>query len=314
MKPMDTPARLTRLARSITRHLGGSSPIRVTRYGEGVDCWIDLVEQENAPPAVARSAKKEVVRTSYDGIVDFGAELEKQIRAAGLLRLGGVPTPAVLAWHRTSNLAVEPSWMLLELVDHFSAGWSEPDLHRQLGAITRRIHSIESDDPALALFRQSGSWGRWITERILMRATAAARYIAIPQTGALRAALFNLILGRDEAPRALLHLDLRPPNLAVRDGRIVSVLDLGNAIIGDPLLELARIRGCGLLSPAFLQGYQLAPATLCKQAAILDAYELDLALLLVVVSREEFTDDELHAAMSQRAAMLLKHVIAGSPS
>jgi aminoglycoside phosphotransferase (APT) family kinase protein len=204
--------------------------------------------------------------------------------------------------------------MLMELVDQATTTWAEPDLHYQLGAIARRIHAIKSDDPSLALYRRCGSWSVWATERILMRALAAARYIYVPRSDALRSALSRVIGGKDRAPQALLHLDLRPPNLAVRDGRIVSVLDLGNAIVGDPLLELARIRGCGLLSSEFLQGYGLAFAALDQEAAVLDAYELDLALLLVVVSREEFTNEDLHAAMSRRAAILLERVIATSPS
>ncbi|UVK49624.1 phosphotransferase (plasmid) [Mesorhizobium sp. AR02] len=286
MSTDDSSDRLVRLSRSISLHFSGTCPVKLTPYREGVDCWVDLVERFNAPLAVVRSAKSEIAVTRYDGIVDFGVEIEKQVRAAALLRLRGVATPAVLEWNRTTDLVREPSWMLLEFVEHAVANWEELDLHFQLGTIARCIHAIETTDPTLALFRRSGSWSDWITERILMRAAAAGRYIHMPKPDALRLALLTLIGRRDEAAKVLLHLDLRPPNLAVRGGRIVSVLDLGNAIVGDPLLELARIRGCGLLSPVFLRGYGLAPTGLDKEAAILDAFELDLVLLLVVVSLE----------------------------
>jgi len=109
-----------------------------------------------------------------------------------------------------------------------------------------------------------------------------------------------------------LHLDLRAPNLAIRGNRIRGVLDLSNAILGDPYLELARIRGSDLLTPEFLQGYGATFLELEQNRPALDAYELDLAALLVVVSREEIDDDLLHDRMVKRTTMLLERLMAES--
>jgi hypothetical protein len=84
---------------------------------------------------------------------------------------------------------------------------------------------------------------------------------------------------------------------------------LSNAIVGDPYLELARIRGCDLLTPAFLEGYGLGAAELERHRRLLDAYELDLSALLVVVSREEIDDDVLHARVVSRTATLLDRLL-----
>ena len=43
------------------------------------------------------------------------------------------------------------------------------------------------------------------------------------------------------AGTSLIHLDVRAPNLLVRDGTIRALIDWTNSMIGDPALELARI-------------------------------------------------------------------------
>jgi aminoglycoside phosphotransferase (APT) family kinase protein len=99
-------------------------------------------------------------------------------------------------------------------------------------------------------------------------------------------------------------MDLRPANVCVADGGIAALIDVANCIVGDPLMELGRIRGYGLLTDEFLAGYgspELSPA-------LLDLYELDTALLLTVVSVEEFDDPDLHRDQAARAAELAARI------
>ena len=103
-------ARLERLERSLARHLDRSE-IRVTPFRQGVDCWVDRVDWPAGPPAVVRSARIERLMTRYEGLVDFGAEIAKQAAVAELLRAHGLPTPAVLAWNRSPDPDIEPSWV-----------------------------------------------------------------------------------------------------------------------------------------------------------------------------------------------------------
>lgn len=297
--------RLERLQQTLGRRLNVPD-VRVRPFREGVDCWVDLAEWPGGPPAVVRSARVERLMTSYDGLVDFGAEIEKQVVVAGLLRGHGIPTPAVLDWSRSPDGGVEPSWMLLERVEQGSADWSDPVLLFNLGEITRRIHAIEPPADLRSLLPPSPSWGSWVTDRIFARLAAASTYLDMPDLERARRAVEAVAVTREAQAHHLLHLDLRPPNLAVAQNRIVSVLDLANAIIGDPWLELARLRGCGLLMPAFLQGYGNNDADM---GAALDVYELDLSALLVVVSKEEFDDPNLHAEMSGRTRFLLERVL-----
>jgi hypothetical protein len=308
LRPKTEGARLERLRRSLSQWLN-TAGIRVEAYREGVDCWVDRVTLHQQASAVARSAKVERAMTRYEGLVDFGEGLEKEVAVVRLLRDAGVPTPAVLAWHRTTDADAEPSWMLLEYVPHDPLESLIPDAQMDLGRVARRIHGIRPSGHDRFLLRDATRWSEWIAARISMRIEAAAYYISIPDRTQLERILRATFRERDEWAVSLLHLDLRPPNLAIQNNRIVAVFDLANSIAGDPWLELGRIRGCGLLTPAFLKGYGLSGEQIEQNRNLLDAYELDLAALLVVVSREEMIDEALHDRMGRRTIMLIEQLL-----
>ena len=50
-------------------------------------------------------------------------------------------------------------------------------------------------------------------------------------------------------------MDFRPANILARDGEIVGVIDWGNALVGDPALEVARVAKYGLWDDDFATGY-----------------------------------------------------------
>ena len=303
-------ARLQRLQDALSRHL--DETVEVMPYSGGVDCWVDIVRRRDAPDVVVRSAKIERLVTRYDGLVDFGVVLEKEVAVSRLLREANIPTPAVLAWHRSSDPEIEPSWMVAEFVPHETSDEVSPRAQVELGRLARRLHAIEPQGSDVGPLAPPAHWNEWIVQRLLMRVEAAGNYMPIPASPVIRGALAAAIETRQSNAGSLLHLDLRGPNLAIDGDRILAIFDLANAIVGDPLLELARIRGCGLLTPEFLEGYGEDPAKLAQADAALDAYELDLAALLVVVSREEFEDESLHRRMVERVDMLLARLLRSS--
>lgn len=300
--------RIERLRQSLVQRLDDEK-LRIEPYRDGVDSWVDLAIRPEAPVAVVRSSKVEHRMTRYEGLVDYALVIEKEVAVARLLRTAGVPTPRVLTWHRTTDPEREPSWMLVEFVPHDAIDELSTECARELGTIARQIHAIEPSGEDLRPLVPAGeSWPDWIRRRILSRVAAAQRYMAVPNSVDVEPLLRAALAERPAHPSALLHLDLRPPNLAIRDNRIVGVFDLANAIVGDPYLELARIRGCGLLTPAFMEGYGQESAQLLRNARAMDAYELDLTALLVVVTREETEDDRLHADMVARTTLLLERL------
>jgi aminoglycoside phosphotransferase (APT) family kinase protein len=166
--------------------------------------------------------------------------------------------------------------MLLEFLPHEPAEHLSKETQRQLGRIAKRIHAIRPSGSDLHRLSRPEPWREWIRHRILMRISAASRYMPIPALNNMDSALMAALSRRDDHMPALLHLDLRAPNLAIRENRIFGVLDLSNAIVGDPYLELARLRGSDLLTPEFLLGYGATSAELDRNGPALDAYERGL--------------------------------------
>jgi aminoglycoside phosphotransferase (APT) family kinase protein len=273
---------------SLTRALG--HPVRPWRAG--TDFWADLVETPNGP-AVVRSPRISLAQTTYDGLVDFGEVIEKEAAALRLMAAAGLPVPDVLGFRRA-----DPSWILLSHVPH------DPDAAVplvQLGELTGRLHSIRPGWPS------PPSWAGFVRSRLELRLTAARAYC--PDLPDLGDGVTELLTTREEHATSLLHMDLRPANICVRDGRIVALIDLANCLTGDPLMELGRIRSYGLLTEAFLAGYgreDFSP----DERALLDIYELDTALLLTVVSVEEFDDPTLHQRQRDRSMELTKRLVA----
>lgn len=303
--------RLERLRNSLALRLGDPD-IVVERYRGGVDCWVDRVGRGDGTSAAVRSAKIERLETRYEGLVDHAVVLERDLLVTRLLREAGIPVPAVFAWHQTRDLEREPSWVLSEFIAHEPLERLPNIAHRSLGRLAREIHTIHPRGDDRRALAPRGTWSEWILNRLMQRIAAARRYTPLPDPDEVTRALKAALGDRQAEAGSLLHLDLRGPNLAVRGSEIVGVFDLSNAIVGDRYLELARVRGCGLLTAAFLDAYAEPPGELERHAVLLDAYELDLAALLTVVSREEFDDIELHARMAQRTRTLLERVLAAA--
>ena len=106
------------------------------------------------------------------------------------------------------------------------------------------------------------------------------------------------------AHRSLLHMDARPANLFTRGGAIVAIADWGNALIGDPALELARIAENGHLDAGFLAGYGEDHSLARLPAGVATLYCLDGAVMLANVFIAEAPDPDAARTMVRRAREL----------
>ncbi|MBR8642370.1 aminoglycoside phosphotransferase family protein [Streptomyces tuirus] len=298
-------ARTTSLEREIRRSLNAGD-ICVSPWREGVDYFADLVRHDDGRiVGVVRSPRHEVLPTDYEGTVDFADVLAKEVDVLGLLGQAGVPVPSVLAWRRRSD-PQGTSWMLCEHIDHEPTRELNEDQQYELGRIARAIHSIRLDR---TVGRSQEPWPSYVLGRITDRLRSAEKYCpALPVETVLSRCAADVPSGAGQTD-ALLHLDLRPPNLCVREGRIAAVIDVANAITGDPWLELARIRFCGLFTEAFRAGYGLADTDVERQERLLDFYELDIAALLTVVAAEEIDDQELLESSRDRLEHLCAQIV-----
>lgn len=274
--------------------------VAVRPWRQGVDFWADLA-QAGGQTAVLRSPRQEFMETSYDGLVDFGEIIEREVTALGLMADAGIPVPAVLHWRR--NEPGVPPWVLLSYIEHDE----NPDVPlRQLGALTRRLHDIRPQLPGL---EPAADWSAMMCDRLFQRLGAARRYCRLPADEDLQETVSGLLRSRHSHATSLLHMDLRAANLCVRQGRLAALIDVANCMVGDPLLELGRIRRYGLLDAQFLDGYgldvhRLGPAEL----TLLDIYELDTAALLTVVAVGEISDAAMREEQASRTQYLASRI------
>ncbi|MFI1421952.1 phosphotransferase family protein [Streptomyces sp. NPDC020731] len=286
------------------RAVTDDSRLEVRPWRSGVDFWADLAWQGDEIAGVVRSPRHETLDTTYEGVVDFGRIMAKETVVLGLMAERGVPVPAVLAWRERSH-PDGVSWMLCEYVEHEPDAELTEELQWQLGQYAHHIHTIE---PGAAELRLGVSWADYVVGRLGDRLDAAARYCAPLATPAVLRRAAEVAQGRSAHAVSLLHLDLRATNVCVHEGRIAAVIDVANAIVGDPLFELARIRSYGLLTESFCKGYGISADEVDRYGAALDVYEVDTAALLTTVAAEEIHDDELLATSRTRLEELCRRI------
>lgn len=221
--------------------------------------------------------------------------LQQEAGIAAHLAAHGLPVPTAYALHLGDDGF---DFQVSALIDHDR---SQPDA-RDFGALMRAVHTCPP--PAVPLVEQTDRpFGATIAARIVRRAVPFARLtghtLPLPSESAMAA-----ILAAGEQHRALLHMDARAENLFMRSGRIVAIADWGNALLGDPALELTRMAEWGHLDAAFLDGYG-DPDPFSPLPRDLDTlYRLDAVLVLALVFLSEAPDPAQAAPLVARARTL----------
>jgi aminoglycoside phosphotransferase (APT) family kinase protein len=296
MRP-GTPTSPDSLVGAVRRALDDPA-VEVRAWRQGTDFRADLAVRDGRVLGVVRSPRIEVADTDYDGVIDYGAVLAKEVRVGRLLRRYGVPTPATLAsGERADGL---PSWVMCEYVADETAESLTPALQTELGRICARIHAIPIEEVRAILPQEP--WHHVFLDRMAHRVAGLSRFSAIGDPARLLARIRQIAAGHRPTRLSLLHLDLRPENVCVRGDGIAALLDLANAIVGDPLFELGRLRAIGHLDDRFLAGYrEVAPVPGDLTGPVTLVYELETTALLTAVAKEETMDAALFDRMRARS-------------
>lgn len=262
---MPHPEREEMLSCSLANALGlASSLIEISYWRAGADYGVYRVLLPDSPEGVLRVPHREEMDTAYDGVVDFRRVLERELAVHDALERHRIAAPRVLG-SDTSRLDVPWSWILTEYVAHEPITSLSESQSRELGAIARRIHAIPGSDvhgPVLggAQFRS------FMRERFLLRLGNLSESAVVPGDPAAWLEAFDeLTSGYDPAGGRLLHMDLRAENVCIAGGKIVAVLDMTNAMVGDPRCEIGRALAYGVATDDFLAGTELchtAPAAI----------------------------------------------------
>lgn len=177
-RALRTDTRLTALARQVVERTDDPR-LEVRAWRSGVDFWADLAVVGDDVIGVVRSPREEIVATSYEGVVDFGAVIEKEVVVLDLLVGCGIPAPRVQDCRRGSQ-AGDPSWMLCDYLPHEPTLELDEAVQRELAAIAGAIHQITTDAPQL---RREESWVDYILRRLKTRLRAARSDCVFPPVG-----------------------------------------------------------------------------------------------------------------------------------
>ncbi|RJR29214.1 aminoglycoside phosphotransferase family protein [Candidatus Microgenomates bacterium] len=187
-----------------------------------------------------------IVRVSRRG----GDILEHERWALDTARQVGIPTPETLFIDHMETEAGSLAISVQEKIDGVQlsqlSGVEKEELLGRVGNAISRIHEIRTQGFGWTNPNGVGmytTWGQYLarmlskTERLLD--VASRNQIASDvMTRALKFIEEHKSIYTGEA--RLVHRDLGPDHLLVRDGNIVGVIDFENCIGGDPVYDLAR--------------------------------------------------------------------------
>src|SRR6266700_489981 len=189
----DNSERIETLTRSV-RQAFGDATLTVQPWRQGMDFWADLA-QSGGQMCVLRSPRHEFIETSYDGFVDFGDVIEREVTALRLMADASIPVPSVLGWRRRQPSV--PPWVMLAYVEHDD----DPDVPlRQLGELARRLHDIRPRVPGLA---PADDWSELMSDRLFRRLDAARAYCDLPVDRGTTARITQLLRSRQDQATSL---------------------------------------------------------------------------------------------------------------
>ncbi|MFN7221650.1 MAG: phosphotransferase family protein, partial [Burkholderiales bacterium] len=192
--------------------------------------------------------------------------------------------------------------LVMEYVEHDS---TPPD-DFEFGRLARRIHALRGMKSGTAAMRGKGI-AKVVTELTCARlniATAISGRTLLPISPRRLENLLAPIGNSDN----LLHMDLRFENVLCQHGKPCAVIDWANALIGDPLLEIARIHEYGLLSSNFSKGYGDCRLTEALNEPIGLACSLYTAAMMCILFLSEIPDEREAAKRLDRLEWLVGEI------
>lgn len=270
--PSRAQARHHQLTRTLRNEYGHLEITGLREIGRGLDARVYGAGSSQLGPVAIRVPRERWVTSGNESRFDTRQQLWQDYHLSRHLRIHGIPVCEVFIVH-TDDAGID--FTIAQYVE--SDGSELPD--GELGRLIRAIHDVPVPSLDLICMDPSGDLDEVLADRIGQR---LANLAAITGPGAGSPDI-TAVLAADPAPssRCLLHMDLRPENILARSGRPTAILDWGNALTGDPALDLARTAEYGALTPDVLAAYgdpgafTMTPAT-PRQVV----YRLDTAVML----------------------------------
>lgn len=188
------------------------------------------------------------------------AGIERESAVLAMLRPRGIPVPEVVP----SGAGQLRGDTLLMVAWEGEAATPDGPAIAEAGRVLHRVHRLELPDfgpPAAWQGRVGGThatWAGFLSDSV--EAALAAVPDRVLESATRRAVLAELARHREHLDGirqgVLLHGDLVPKHAWSRRGHLVGLIDWGDALVGDPLYDLARFSMAGEQAwRSFLAGY-----------------------------------------------------------
>jgi fructosamine-3-kinase len=249
--------------------------------GEGLEFAVYRAIHPHWGVVAVKVPKARIISNANDERIDARNVLRQEGELGELMRAAGLAAPKLFELcldGRTTD------YLIAAYVHHDGSGASA----RAMGALLAQIHAARPPPDLRCVAQIRPSLPETLATLIARRAHGVERLAGIeldlPPTERMMQ-----MLQAERGPVALLHMDFRPANVLADRGRIVSVVDWANALVGDPALEIARAAEYGAWEPDFAAGYGSDPLAARPEPVAL-LYRLYTATMLALVFLSEAPD------------------------
>jgi aminoglycoside phosphotransferase (APT) family kinase protein len=291
--------RRRQLMETLHDEYGGLGITDLRHIGEGMDAKVYRAHSVELGPVAIKMPHNRWVSSGNEPRLDTRVILRKELQLSRHLRAHGLRTPEVFFMHTDDN-GVD------FIVSQFVESDSSELLDSGFGRLIRAIHDLPAPSMELAASEPSADADEILTERIERRLKTLTSIVGL----SIPAPDIDLALSAwrpHDVPGRLLHMDLRPENILVRNGHLVAILDWSNALVGEAALDLSRAAEYGSLTAAALAAYGNSEAfSMTPRTPREIIYRLDTAVMLAHVFLQGAPDEGKARHYIQRTESLCR--------
>jgi hypothetical protein len=246
------------------------------------------------------------ISNDNDDHIDARDLLRQEASLSGFFADHGLPTSRAFDLHVDG---VATDYLIGTYLEHDHSTPSP----RECGALLARMHAIPPPENLRCVAEVEDTLWRTIATLIVRRSRAVERLAGVTLPTLHEGEICDLLNGSaGHAPSAILHMDFRSANILTRDSQVVGIIDWGNALVGDPALEVARIAEYGLWDDDFATAYGSDPL-LQRPAHVALLYRLYTATMLAVVFLSEAPDPDSAEVSVERVQKLYRSLLPSAP-
>ena len=273
---------------------------RLTKIETGLEATVFRAETGAFGPLTLKVPRVRFIENENDHGLDARDLLRQDALAFQHLRKHHFPVPQFVALEFTPEI----DFLAYRYIDADGAGCSA----ETVGRLVRHLHDTPLPDFLPVAHRGHNQVEGIVAGLTHQRLEATERISQWTLPDVTMEALHSALISYP-ARRSFLHMDIRAANVLCINGAVMALIDWSNALLADPLLELARIAEYGWPMAETIRGYGEDVFQQAPVAAVLAA-RLYTASMLAVVFLSEAPDKQRASAAMVRVRTLLEEFVA----